>query len=273
MSGHSLLEQFNLKGKTALVTGGSSGLGLHFSRILAQAGATVMIAARREDKLREAKQLLTEETGRDAYYKTVDLGIRNEATGLIEHAVKTMGSLDILVGNAGIEVAERIENFRDESYDSIVEVNLTSNVFMTRAALPIMKKQGWGRIVFITSVSAQVAFSGAPLGIYATTKAGLEGFARFAAVENASKGITVNCISPGSFKTEMVDQFLGNMSKEKSERFMEQSSRICAMNRWGEPEELAGTLLLLASDAGSFITGATYVVDGGNIPQADRFTS
>ena len=263
-----LMQQFNLEGRTALVTGGATGMGFQFARILAEAGAQVLIASRNEERLKQAAEELETLTGGTFHYESVDLGERDQAVELVNKAHETMGRLDIFVGNAGAEAMEPIAHFSDETYDSLMAVNLTSNVFMTRAALPLMKKQGWGRIIFTTSIATQTAFRNPPVGIYAATKGGLEAFARFAAIESATDDITVNCIAPGGIKTKMSEDAVEEMGEE-GQKFLDYQAMMTGMNRWGDPEELAGTLLLLASDAGSYITGCVYTVDGGYLPLGD----
>lgn len=268
-----LMQRFNLASRTALVTGGATGMGFEFARILAEAGARVMIASRNEERLREAADELNALTGATVLYQSVDLADREQAVQLIGSANETLGRLDILVGNAGAEAMEPVEHFSDDTYDSLMAVNLTSNVFMTRAVLPLMKKQGWGRIIYTSSISVQTAFKNLPVGVYAATKGALEAFARFAAIESAMDGITVNCIAPGGVKTKMLEDAVKKMGPDAGQQFLDYQSMMTAMNRWGDPEELAGTLLLLASDAGSYITGCVYTVDGGYLPMGDSITA
>jgi NAD(P)-dependent dehydrogenase (short-subunit alcohol dehydrogenase family) len=165
-----LIDKFNLAGKTALVTGGASGIGLSFSRILAEAGATVMMAARTEERLKKAARMLSDETGSTVLHATVDLSDRADAERLITHARETMGGVDIFVGNAGTEVMETVEHLKDESIDRILAVNLVSNIVMTRALVPDMKKKQWGRIIYISSTTAMIASKHVGHSIYTTSK-------------------------------------------------------------------------------------------------------
>jgi len=260
-----LLNRFNLAGKRALVTGGGSGIGFALANILAEAGATVMIAARNQDRLQSAAEKIATETGAAIHWEAVDLARRSEAARLIHAAQEKMGGLDILVGNAGTEAMEFVDRISDEAYDRIMAVNLAANVFMTRAAVPAMRQQKWGRIIFITSTTAIIASRHVGHSIYSTSKSALQGFARVAAVELGMDGITVNSLSPGITMTEMVQDTIEElgMSAEEQQGFLAYNAAVTAANRWADPAEMAGALLLLASDAGSYITGATYVVDGG----------
>jgi NAD(P)-dependent dehydrogenase (short-subunit alcohol dehydrogenase family) len=260
-----LIKQFDLAGKTALVTGGGSGIGLSLSQILAEAGAKVMIASRNVERLRESARLIGEAAGTQVHYAEVDLEDRQDAQRLIEHAQSVLGGIDILVCNAGMEIMEFVDQIKDESYNRIVSVNLTSNVAMTRAVVPAMKAKQWGRIIYVTSTTAIIASKHVGHSVYTATKAGLEGFARVAAVELAMDGITVNCLSPGITMTDMIQATISEMGLNEQQRdeFINYNGAVTAVNRWARPEEMSGPLLLLASDAGSYITGATYVVDGG----------
>lgn len=260
-----LIDQFDLKGKTALVTGGGTGIGYGLSRILAEAGARVMVASRNGERLRASVERLREETGGDVSFVTVDLEDRADAVRMIGEVQAAFGGLDILVCNAGMEVMEFVDRIDDANYDRQLAVNLTSNIAMTRAAIPEMKRKGWGRIIYITSTTAMVASKHVGHSIYTATKSALHGFARVAAVELAMDGITVNCLAPGITRTEMVDSTIAHigMNEKEADDFLKYNASVTAVNRWARPEEMAGTLLLLASDAGSYITGATYVVDGG----------
>lgn len=260
-----LSDQFNLAGKTALVTGGGSGIGKEITRILAEAGATVMIAARGEERLRQAAEEISADTGATIHVQQADLADKSAPEKLITDAQAAMGGLDILIGNAVVNPVAKTYEFTDEQFDHIMDVNLRANCNMTRAAVPAMKEKGWGRIVYISSLAAGRALRNTHLCLYASSKAALEGYARFAAAELATDGITVNCLVSGAVRTQRVDDTFEELgfSAEQMEGIIQYQSSLIAMNRFGRPEEIAGTVLLLASDAGSYITGSRYVVDGG----------
>ncbi len=269
-----LMDQFDLSGKTALVTGGGSGMGKAFARILAEAGATVMIAARNGERLKKAAEEISADTGATVYHCSIDLAERERADELVQHAQAEMDGLDIMVCNHGIDRVSSCYQFSYTDYDELIAVNLTSNIALTRAAVPGMLEKGWGRIVYNTSTLTQTAMRNAPLSHYAATKSGLEGFARFAAVELGTDGVTVNCLAPGYIKTEMADSAWARMgmSEKQVESIESYAGSACSLNRMGYPNELAGTMLLLASDAGSYINGQRIAVDGGLGIMGDSIT-
>lgn len=249
-------EMFDLTGKVALVTGGSKGLGKAMSRAFAEAGANVVISSRHEEELKEAQAEIQAGTNVKVVYRVADMTNRTEVTDLAKFALDTFGRVDILVNNAGGNKPQRIEDITDEVWDNIVELNLTSCMSLTRALVPQMKERHWGRIIHISSIMGLA--SKEARNVYSATKSALIGLARASALDLGPYGITVNCICPGPFLTDLPGKIL---SAEEKASF---ASRT-ALNRWGEPKELAGPALLLASEAGSYITGTAITVDGGTI--------
>jgi NAD(P)-dependent dehydrogenase (short-subunit alcohol dehydrogenase family) len=245
---------FNLSGKVALVTGGSKGLGKAMARGLAQAGADIVISSRHEDELRPALDEILDGTGRRGRYIVADVSRRDQSARLAKEALDQMGRIDILVNNAGTNVPQPIDEMRDADWDRILEINLGSIMALTRALVPQMKARRWGRIINISSVMAFTSKEGR--GLYSATKSALLGLTRACALELGRSGITVNCIAPGPFLTELPARVLSDADKKA---FAERT----AIGRWGDPRELVGPILLLASDAGSYITGEALVVDGG----------
>ena len=248
------LDIFNLAGKVALVTGGSKGLGKAMARGLAEAGADVVICSRHEDELRAALDEILSGTNRRGRYVVADMSRREDVDRLARAALEQMGHVDILVNNAGTNVPQPIEQIRDEDYDRVLEINLHSVVALTRALVPQMKQRRWGRIIHISSVMGYVSKAGR--GVYSATKAALIGLVRANALELGPHGITANCIAPGPFLTDLPMNLLSPKEKEEFAQWT-------ALGRWGDPKELVGPVLLLASAAGSYITGETLVVDGG----------
>lgn len=251
-----LPEMFDLTGKVALVTGGSKGLGKAMARGFAEAGANVVISSRHEDELQAAQKEIQEGTKAKVVYRVADMNDRKDVAALARFALDTFGRVDILVNNAGGNSPQRIEDITDETWDRIVELNLTSCMALTRALVPQMKERKWGRIIHISSIMGLA--SKEARNVYSATKSALIGLARATALDLGGYGITCNCICPGPFLTDLPGKLL---SPEEKAVF---SSRT-ALGRWGEPKELAGTALLLASDAGSYITGTTITVDGGTL--------
>jgi NAD(P)-dependent dehydrogenase (short-subunit alcohol dehydrogenase family) len=245
---------FNLTGKVALVTGGSKGLGKAMARGLAEAGADIVIASRHEEELRAALDDILRDTGRRGKYLVADMGQRDAVRELARWALVAFGRVDILVNNAGTNVPQAIDEITDDDWDRVMEVNLGSIMALTRALVPQMKARHWGRIIHISSVMAFVSKHGR--GGYSATKAALVGMTRATALELGEFGITVNCLAPGPFLTDLPGKLL---SAEEKTAF----AKMTALGRWGDPKELVAPALLLASDAGSYITGETLVVDGG----------
>jgi NAD(P)-dependent dehydrogenase (short-subunit alcohol dehydrogenase family) len=245
---------FKVTGKVALVTGGSKGLGKAMARGLAAAGADVLVSSRHEDELRPALDEILQGTGRRGAYVVADLSRRGEAERLARAALEQFGRVDILVNNAGTNVPQPIDNIRDAEWDMVLELNLSSVMALTRALVPQMKERRWGRVIHISSVMAFIAKAGR--NAYCATKAALLGLARASALDLGPYGITVNCITPGPFLTDLPKRLL---SEEEKREF----AATTALGRWAEPAELVGAVLLLASEAGSFITGTALTVDGG----------
>ena len=245
---------FDLTGRVAVVTGGSKGLGRAMARGFAQAGADVVISSRHTDELEKALPEILDGTGRRGLIVTVDLSKRSEAERLAKTALAQMGRVDILVNNAGTNVPSPIDQVKDEDWDRVIELNLSTCMVLTRALVPQMKERRWGRIIHISSVLGLGSKTGR--NVYSATKRAVIGLAQASALDLGAFGITVNCIAPGPFLTDLPLSLLSDAEKQTF-------SNRTALGRWGKPEEMAGPALLLASDAGSYITGAVLVVDGG----------
>jgi NAD(P)-dependent dehydrogenase (short-subunit alcohol dehydrogenase family) len=245
---------FDLSGRVALVTGGSKGLGKAMARGLAEAGADVVISSRHEGELKPALGDILSGTGRRGQYVVADMTKRADVRRLADEATRAFGKVDILVNNAGSNDPQPIDAITDESWDKLLELNLTSVMALTRALVPGMKERRWGRIIHISSIMAYI--SKEKRNAYSATKSALLGLARASALELGSFGITVNCIAPGPFLTDLPMSLLSQAERDEW-------SKVTAVGRWGDPKELVGPVLLLASDAGSYITGESLIVDGG----------
>jgi len=252
----SLHQQFDLSGRVALVTGGSKGLGLAMARGFAEAGADVLISSRTEDELKKALAQILDGTGRRGQYFVADMAQRSQVERLGKDALAAFGRIDILVNNAGTNAPQTVDEITDETWDRVMEINLNSVMVLTRAVVPQMRQRKWGRIIHISSIMGIV--SKEKRNVYSVTKTALLGFARASALDLGEHGITVNCIAPGPFLTDLPMSMLSDREKQEF-------ARTTAMNRWGDPKELVGPALLLASEAGSYITGANLVVDGGYV--------
>jgi len=247
---------FNLKGRVALVTGGSKGLGKSMARGFAAAGADVFITSRHEAELEAAAKEITQETGGRVAWGVADQTRRGDGDKLAAAALQKFGRIDVLVNNAGSNVQQAIDKVTDPDWDRIIELNLNSCMALSRAVVPQMKERRWGRIIHISSIMGLASKAGRDS--YSATKAALIGLCRAMALDLGPYGITVNCIAPGPFLTDLPGKML---SAEEKKAFADRT----ALGRWGDPQELAGPALLLGTDAGSYITGSVLLVDGGTL--------
>lgn len=247
---------FDLSGRVALVTGGSKGLGKAMARGFAEAGANVAICSRNPKELEAALEEILAGTSAQGVWFEADLTQRGAAQELVDKVIAKLGQIDILVNNAGTNVPEDAGEITDEAWDRVVELNLSSCMALTRAVVPGMKERGWGRIIHISSIMALSSKAGR--SAYSATKSALVGMARAMALDLGPHGINVNCIAPGPFLTDLPGSLLSDAEKQVF-------ANGTALGRWGDPREMAGPALLLASDAGSYITGETLVVDGGSM--------
>jgi NAD(P)-dependent dehydrogenase (short-subunit alcohol dehydrogenase family) len=251
---------FDLTGKVALVTGGSKGLGKAMARGLAECGADVMIASRSGSELaKAATEIGAGLEGRQVLWRVTDMSDRAQAQELAEETIGRLGKVDILINNAGGNQPQAIDEITDEVWDRVVELNLSSCMALTRAVVPGMKQRGWGRIIHISSVLG--VGSKEKRNVYSATKAGLIGLAKASALDLGPFNITVNCICPGPFLTDLPMSLLSEVEKQAF-------ANRTALNRWGQPKELVGPALMLASEAGSYITGEALLVDGGAFARA-----
>ncbi|MBV8767799.1 MAG: glucose 1-dehydrogenase [Hyphomicrobiales bacterium] len=246
---------FDLSGAVALVTGASSGLGRRFARVLAENGASVVLVARRQERL-EALAVEIEAKGGKALPVVADMVKRTEIAKAFDDAQAKFGPVTVLVNNAGIAKPQSFLGMREETWRQTLDINLDAVVAASQEAARRMVASGGGAIVNIASILSFGAQKGNLA--YAVSKAAVLQATRAMALELAPKGVRVNAIAPGYFSTEINADYLACPQGEAM-------SRAVPMGRFGQEGELDGALLLLASRAGSFITGATIVVDGGHI--------
>jgi len=245
---------FDLSNRTALVTGGSKGLGKAMAMGFGNCGADLMICSRNAQELEATADEIREATGRRVEHVVADLSKRDGVTSLVSATNERFGGIDILVNNAGSNNPQIIDSIEDDAWDEIVQLNLSSCMALTRAFVPGMRERGWGRVIHISSIVGLAAAQAR--SVYAATKAGLIGMARAQAMELGEAGITVNCIAPGPFLTDLP-------AAKLTEQQRQHIGQRTALKRWGQTGELVGPALLLASDAGSYMTGSVVVVDGG----------
>lgn len=255
-----------LKGKVAVVTGSTSGIGLGIATALAAQGADIVLNgfgdAAEVEKVRAG---LAARHGVKVLYDGADLSKGDAVRGLVDNAVRQMGRIDILVNNAGIQHTALIEDFPTEKWDAILALNLSAVFHGTAAALPHMKKQGFGRIINIASAHGLVA--SANKSAYVAAKHGVVGFTKVTALETAGQGITANAICPGWVRTPLVEKQISALA-EKNGVDQETAARELLGEKqpslqFVTPEQLGGTAVFLASDAAAQITGTSVSVDGG----------
>lgn len=261
-------KKFDLTGRTAVVTGGSAGLGYFMARGLARSGAKVVLTARRESVLKEAADKMAADAPQGhVEYATVDLADRHSVDALARTTLDRFGGIDILIGNAGVDLFEPVDAITDDNLDQIMQVNFAANVALMRAYLPHMREQKWGRIMFSSSATSVVTSPHEGMSVYTAAKSALNGFARTAAAETGHDNITVNSIVFGMYLTDMVREHLkvveGAAGIDAVRGFEVSFASMTAAGRLGECEEVEGLAQLLASDAGSYITGSNLAIDGG----------
>lgn len=247
---------FSLKGKVAIVTGASSGLGVQFAKALARQGANVAIVARRLEKLESVKAEI-EKLGVKCLALKCDVSKSEEIKNTVSKVKEYFGTIDILVNNAGIGLVGPAEEQSDELWETMMSVNLNGVYYFSREVGKIMIEKKYGKIINIGSIHSTVAMKDLPITAYCTTKGGLEMLTKALANEWAKYNITVNAIGPAYFPSEMTEDVL-----EKKD-FLEYINSRCPMGRPGRDGELDGALIYFASDASSYTTGQLLTVDGG----------
>ncbi|GAB2984138.1 SDR family NAD(P)-dependent oxidoreductase [Nocardioides montaniterrae] len=247
-----ITDTFRLDGRVAIVTGASSGLGVAFAQALAEAGADVVLGARRADRLASTADLVTA-AGRRAVRVATDVADPDSCQALVDAAMNELGRVDVLVNNAGIGTAVPATRETPEQFRSVIDVNLNGCYWMAQACGRVM--QPGSSIINISSVLG-LTTAGLPQAAYAASKAGLIGLTRDLAQQwTGRKGIRVNAIAPGFFVSEMTDSY--------PRGYLEQQQERIPMGRKGDPRELAATVVFLAGDGAGYITGQTLPVDGG----------
>ena len=247
-----ILERFSLQGKVAIVTGASSGLGVAFAQALAEAGADVVLGARRVERMTNTAELV-EAAGRKALVVPTDVTIPEDCDRLVAEAMAAFGRVDVLVNNAGLGTAHPATRETPDQFRAVVDVNLHGSYWMAQACGRVMAPGS--AIVNIGSVLGSTT-AGLPQAAYSASKAAIIGLTRDLAQQwSGRKGIRVNALAPGFFESEMTDEYPPGYLAEQMAR--------TPMGRLGDARELCTALIFLASDAGSYVTGVTLPVDGG----------
>jgi 3-hydroxybutyrate dehydrogenase len=255
-----------LKGKSAVITGSTSGIGLGFAKALASQGVNIMLNGFGDaGEIEKIRTVLEAEHNVRALYSPANMLKGDEITAMIREAEKAFGAVDILIDNAGIQHVAPIDEFPDEKWEAIIRINLISNYYAMKAVLPGMKARGWGRIINLTSAHSLVA---SPYkSAYVAAKHGVAGLTKTVALEVAQQGITVNAIAPGYVWTPLVANQIPDTMKARNmtEEQVKRDVLLAAQptKQFVAIEQVAELMLFLCSDAAAAITGSTYSIDGG----------
>ena len=260
----------SLKGKVALVTGSTSGIGLGIARALAAQGADLMLNGFGDaGAIEQLRAGIAAEFGVRALYSPADMSKPDQIAAMVAEAEAKLGAVDIQVNNAGIQFVANVEDFPNEKWDQIIAINMSAVFHGMKAAIPGMKKRGWGRIINIASAHGLVA---SPQKVaYVAAKHGVVGMTKVAAIETANSGITVNAICPGWVLTPLVEKQLEDKAKEQGTSVEQEKQAFLsekqAMTKFTTAEQIGGLAVFLCSESAATMTGAPVSIDGGWVAQ------
>ncbi|MFZ4762997.1 MAG: 3-hydroxybutyrate dehydrogenase [Alphaproteobacteria bacterium] len=260
----------NLQGKSAIVTGSTSGIGLGIARSLAKEGANIVLNGLGDAAAIETlRQNLAAEFGIKVSYHGADMRKASEIADMVAHSVQQHGRLDVLVNNAGVQFKARVENFPADQWDNIIAINLSSAFHATKAALPLMQQQQWGRIINIASAHGLVGSE--EKAAYVASKHGILGFTKVVALENARTGVTCNSICPGWVKTPLVEKQIADIAAKENISIAAAEKHLLdekqPTERFVLPEDIGALVVFLCSEAANNLTGTSLSVDGGWVAQ------
>ena len=252
--------QTSFENKVVLITGATSGIGKISALAFAKAGAKVIVSGRREA---EGQAVVAEikAAGGEATFVKADVAVEADVAALVAKTVATYGRLDVAFNNAGVELTGSIVDANEADYRRVFDINVWGVLTSMKHEIPVMLKQGGGVIINTSSVAGHVGLSGA--GVYVASKHAVEGLTKAAALEYAKQGIRVNAVAPAAIETDMMNRFTGGGNEEA----LNYMRSLHPVGRLGRAEEIANPVLFLASDAASFITGASLNIDGGLLAQ------
>jgi len=245
---------FNLEGKTAIITGGSRGLGKAMTQALSEAGAKVAIISRTESELEKTAAEINS-SGGNCTYQALDIMNRADFQAFVDRLYEENGSVDILINAAGVNKRHSFLDFPEDDWDQVVNTNLKSVYQVSQVVIPYMQKNNYGKIINIASLTSEIGLPN--MAAYVASKGAISQFTKALAVEFAESGINVNAIGPGYFKTELTMPLF-----KDEEKVAWMMSRI-PLKKIGDPDDLKGAAVFLASGASNYITGQTIYVDGG----------
>jgi gluconate 5-dehydrogenase len=245
-------QAFNMEGRVALITGGGSGLGFAMAKCLASAGASVVLVSRHEDVLQRA----CGEIGNKAFAIPFDITRTDETDSLVNRVLERHKRIDVLINCAGIHIKKPMEDLTMQEFTSVLEIHLNASFALTKSAIPCMKRQRQGSVIFVSSMSGFIGLTN--VAAYSTAKTGILGLTRSLASELSGEGIRFNAIVPGFIETPMFRQAVGD-DPERQRKILSRTP----MNKFGDPLDVGWAALYLASDASAFVTGTSLVVDGG----------